>query len=156
MTRSFIKRTPLLQTIHHLETGLILAILISSNAMAGIFFSHPRDGRFKFVTPGDDPWYYLNPGQLEFQTPDKWQHYMGNYLFCSPSEKLIGKWPTIVLFTSINILKELEDGYREGASVKDLGVGFAGMFSSLTGRRIICVFDEEKILLKYFVSLDAF
>lgn len=156
MIRSFIRRTPLQQTIRHLETGFILAILISSTGFAGIFFSYPRDGRFKFVTPSNDPWYYLNPSQLEFQTPDKWQHYMGNYLFCSPSEKFIGKWPTIVLFTSINILKEIEDGYREGASVKDLGVGFAGMFSSLTGRKIICVFDEEKILLKYFVSLDAF
>lgn len=156
MSRPIAKRVPVLVAVNRLGTGLLLAVLISSTSAAGIFFSHPRDGNFKFVSPGSDPWYYVNPGQFEFQTPDKWQHYMGNYLFCSPSERLIGKWPTIVLFASINVLKEVEDGYREGVSVKDLGVGFAGMFSSLTGHQIICVFDEEKILLKYFVSVDAF
>jgi hypothetical protein len=96
----------------------------------------------------------MNPNQFDFQTPDKWQHYMGNYLLASPAKNLIGRWPTIVLFTSLNILKEIEDGYREGASIRDVGVGIAGMLSSISGRKMICTFDEEKIVFKYFISLD--
>jgi hypothetical protein len=138
-----------------LARGCLLAIILCSSSFAGIFFSHPRDGQFKMVSPGQDSWYYVNPALFQFQTPDKWQHFMGNFLFIKPAEKAIGRWPAIALFSSVNILKEIEDGYREGASVRDLGIGIAGMISSLSGNKIVCTFDEDKIVFKYFSSFSS-
>jgi hypothetical protein len=126
---------------------------MNASGICNPFFSYPRDGHFKFAPSEMDRWYYLNPNQIEFQTPDKWQHYMGNYLFAGLSEKAIGKWPTVVIFTSLNVLKEVEDGYREGASFKDLSVGLLGMIASISNRSLICTFDEEKIVFKYSMSL---
>ena len=134
----------------------MLALILCASSFAGILFSHPREGQFKFVSPGEDYRYYVNADQLAFQTPDKWQHFMGNFLLAKPTEKKIGRWPTIALFSSVNILKEFEDGYREGASVRDLGVGIAGMLSSLSSYKVVCSFDHEKIILTYFVSFDSF
>jgi hypothetical protein len=154
MSRSLSVKALLFAALKRIGEGALIALIIYSTSYGNPFFSHPRDGVFKFVSGGQDPWYYLNPTQLAFQTPDKWQHYMGNFLFASPSEKLIGKWPTIILFASLNVLKEVEDGYREGASVRDLGVGIAGMLSSISGRKMLCTFDEDKILFKYFISVN--
>ena len=139
-----------------LAAGFVLALLLFSSSFAGILFSHPRDGQFKFVSPSEDYWYYVNSDQFAFQTPDKWQHFMGNFLLAKPTEKMIGRWPTVALFSSVNILKEIEDGYREGASVRDLGVGIAGMISSLSSYKVICTFDHEKIVFTYFISFDSF
>jgi hypothetical protein len=134
--------------------GLLLSFFFCSSSFAGIFFSHPRQGQFRFVPPGNDSWYYVNSNQIAFQTPDKWQHYMGNYLLARPVEKILGKWPTIALFTSANVLKEVEDGYREGASIRDLGVGISGMLLALINQKLVCIYDEDKILFRYSVSLN--
>ncbi len=149
-------RAGALNILRHTGRGLILTFFISSSSFGGIFFSHPRDGQFKFVTPKDDLWYYVNSNQIAFQSPDKWQHYMGNFLLARPVESVIGRWPTIALFTSANVLKEVEDGYREGLSVRDLGVGIGGMFLALTRQKLVCIFDEDKILFRYSVSIDSF
>ncbi|OGC95510.1 MAG: hypothetical protein A2W25_01180 [candidate division Zixibacteria bacterium RBG_16_53_22] len=149
-------RTNAFAVFQSLARAFLLAFLLCSQSFAGIFFSHPRDGQFKFVSPSEDYWYYVNPDQFAFQTPDKWQHFMGNFLLAKPAEKMIGRWPTVALFSSVNILKEIEDGYREGASVRDLGVGFAGMLSSLSNYKVVCTFDHEKIIFTYFISFDSF
>jgi hypothetical protein len=120
MPQSLPLRTPLASILKSLTLGIILIVLVHSTAIGNPLFSFPRDGSFKFASGSMDPWYYLNPNQLEFQSPDKWQHYMGNYLFADQVEKIIGKWPTIILFSSVNILKEVEDGYREGAYPRTL------------------------------------
>jgi hypothetical protein len=149
-------RVYILSILRQISRATLLIVFISSSSYAGIFFSHPRDGQFKFVSPKNDFWYYVNSNDLAFQSPDKWQHYMGNYLLARPVQSIIGKWPTIALFTSANVLKEVEDGYREGLSVRDLSVGIGGMFLALTHQNMVCVFDEDKILFRYSISIDSF
>jgi hypothetical protein len=135
-------------------TGVFFAATLAPQANAGLLFSHPRDGSFKFTLAKNDPWFYYNRGEYAIQSPDKWQHFMGNYIFYRPTEKIIGRWRAIALFTSLDVIKEIGDGYREGASVRDLTVDFLGMAAALTGQKLICVYDDNSVILKYHFSFS--
>lgn len=117
-----------------------------------MLFNYPRDGHFKLLSPGNDKWFYIDSENWYFKAPDKWQHYTGNYFFSKVLKDKIGVIPTISLLSIANIAKEIEDGYREGASIRDLGIGTAGMLAGLFQQNLICYYDNEKILLVYYFN----
>ena len=125
------------------------SVLLSSQANAGLLFSRSGDGHFKFTTAKADPWFYYDHNEYLIQSPDKWQHFMGNYILYRPTEKIVGRWKAIALFTSLDVIKEIGDGYREGVSVRDLTSDFLGILAALTDQRLVCTYDDNTVVLKY-------
>lgn len=117
-----------------------------------MFFSYPRDGQFKMLSSAEDKWYYIDFDNWYLKSPDKWQHYISNYYSSMILKDKIGLIPTISLLTLANVAKEVEDGYREGASYRDLGIGVAGMLAGIFQQDLICYYDSEKILLVYYFN----
>ncbi len=132
-----------------------IIILFAVRAEAGvkkILFSYPRDGNFKFLNSSKDHWYSANNNYWTTSIPDKYQHYMLNYGAASYLERNLDKISIIAILSGLNTMKELEDGFREGASVRDLAVGSLGMLAGLYTKNMICVYDSDSILIKYYVA----
>lgn len=136
---------------------IILIILVSLAPRSyGYFFSYPRDGEFKQQSPKHDLWYYAGDSEWTIQAPDKWQHMMGSYASAEVfslfmDDKLAGG---IVL--GIGILKEVEDGYREGWSIRDIFMDVAGVGASLFNNdkcRLWCDWNRNAVLLKLTFTL---
>ena len=141
--------------------GLILVIfstvILMPNAMAGgYFFTYPKDGNFKQQPLEHDVWYYKGGTEWTIQAPDKWQHMMGSYasselLSLFVDDKLAGG-----LVLGLGILKEVEDGYREGWSVRDVFMDAAGVGASLFNNdeyKVWCDWKSDYIQLKLSVTL---
>jgi len=123
-----------------------------NNLSAGILFNYPRDGHFKLLSAKYDKWYYVDNENWYFKAPDKWQHYIGNYFAAKLLKDKVGIIPTISLLSTASILKEIEDGYREGASIRDLEMNLFGIITGLFQQNLICYYDNEKILLIYYFN----
>lgn len=133
----------------------LIIILFAVNAEAGvrkILFSYPRDGNFKFLSVSEDHWYSANNNYWTTSIPDKYQHYMLNYGAASYLDKNLNRFSIIAILSGLNTAKEIEDGFREGASVRDLAVGSLGMLAGLYSKNMICVYDSDLILLKYYIA----
>jgi hypothetical protein len=131
----------------------LFLIMAAPQAEAGFLFSHSRQNAFKFTTARQDPWFYCDHNEYLIQSPDKWQHYMSNYLFYRPTEKIIGRWQAVALFTSLDVIKEIEDGYREGASIRDFTADILGMLAAMAGQKLVCTYNNERVILKYNFSI---
>jgi hypothetical protein len=107
--------------------AIALVMFTQLPAQAGF----PVDGKFKMQPASRDTWYYYDDVHWYIQAPDKWQHLMGSYA----STKLLNAAlkDRLTAATAVflaGMLKELDDSYREGWSVKDvlmdaIGVGAA-------------------------------
>jgi len=136
----------------YLLSVICMFFILTSAGNSGVFFNHPRDGKFKMLSTSNDPWFYVDKVNWTFKNPDKWQHYMGNYVAAVLMKKKAGYIPTAAILTTANTVKELEDGYREGASFRDLAVGTLGMLAGIFQTNLICEYDSEKIMLMYYLS----
>ncbi len=96
----------------------ILHIGDPGTSLAGIpvLFEHPRDGQFKILSPALDTW-----------RNDKAEHCLANYLAVR-ALKTAGRLSprSAVALAVLNIVKELEDAFREGFSWIDLAAGGIG------------------------------
>ena len=107
-------------------------ILIPANSKAGNYkipylFEHPRDGKFKVIPWEKDVW---NKTSVE--------HYCGSaglasslnfYFDKKDSKNSILKAGAITF--GLGLLKEAEDGFREGFGRKDLLADFFGIFTGI-------------------------
>jgi hypothetical protein len=141
--------------VRWLTAGVSAFLILTSGAHA-YFFSYPRDGQFKQQALDDDVWYYKGASEWTIQAPDKWQHMMGSYA----SSKLLGlvvddRLAGGVVF-GLGILKEIEDGFREGWSVRDVFMDAAGVGASLVNNKkykLWCDWKYDYIQLKVSVTL---
>ena len=136
-----------------LVTLVIIIFYFPTLSEGGIFFNYPRNGHFKFQSPQEDKWYFIDQKDWYVKAPDKWQHYFSNYASSMLLVNKIGLIPTLSILTMANIAKEMEDGYREGFSVRDLTVGSAGMLAGALKRNFICYYDNEKILIIFYFRI---
>jgi len=134
-----------------------LLILITTTSSAfGYFFNYPRDGQFKQQSIDRDVWYYPGDEDWTIKAPDKWQHMMGSYASAEVfslvmDDKLAGG----VVF-ALGILKEVEDGYREGWSIRDIFMDAAGVGASLLNNEdysIWCDWHDDNVKLMISFSL---
>jgi len=120
-------------------------IFFSTNTSAGIIWDHPRDGIFKWQPPSQDPWFYMNINErLHWRSPpEKWSHYMVNYAGMLLLKDKIGITKTILLLSTADLIKEIENGYREGFSIRDTGMNILGITAGLLNKKLICTFDTK-------------
>ena len=111
------------------------AILYSQpHAQAGF----PADGKFKMKPADQDVWYYYDDIHWYIKAPDKWQHLMGSYASTKLLNAALNDRLTAATAVFLaGILKELDDSYREGWSVKDLMMDAIGVSAA--------VLDTEKV-----------
>ena len=132
--------------------GIIIFFIQGDNINAGVLFNYPRDGKFKMLPPVNDRWYYVDYKNWAIKCPDKWQHYIGNYVAASLLKKHQGTLKTVTLLTAANTIKEIEDGFREGASLRDFAIGTLGLLAGTFKPNLFCEYDSEKILLVYYIK----
>lgn len=138
-----------------LIVSILMIILMSSQSYA-YFFNYPRDGSFKQQSIDGDVWFYKGDPDWTIKAPDKWQHMMGSYasaefLSLIVDDKLAGG----LVFT-LGILKEVEDGYREGWSIRDIFMDAAGVGASLFNNdryKVWCDWKDDNVQLKLSISL---
>ena len=134
------------------STILILVLVASFVSLeASPWSGFPRDGRFKKLATKADPWFFVDDEHWPIRAPDKWQHFSGCYLTQRLLQGKIGKTKAFLLTESIGILKELDDAYREGWSLRDLIFNNLGIFSAMTSSEKIkftCSYDSEKLLFQ--------
>lgn len=130
--------------------GLLFSVILCSQVLASGPFTHPDKGYFSFQPPSRDPWYWVENGG----SPDKWEHYMGNYAGGLILKNRVGTVKTIVLLSTVNFLKEWGDGYREGFSVRDMGANTLGLLASLLNQKLLCNYDirQRRIILTYYFN----
>ena len=137
-----------------------IAVLVflggSQSASAMIGFAYPRDGHFKQLSVSDDPWYYPGDQNWTIQAPDKWQHMMGSYASTEVFSTLMDHRLAGGLVLGLGILKEIEDGYREGWSPRDIMMDAAGVGASLFNNnkyKFWCDWVDDYVQLKVSVTL---
>jgi hypothetical protein len=121
-----------------------------SGVEAGFLSSYPRDGKFKQLPARADMWYYIDQERWAIRAPDKWQHFIGCYVSQKLLQQKIGKWKAFLVIESLGILKEIDDGYREGWSPRDLIVDNLGILGALvSGDRLKFTgsYDTEKFVI---------
>lgn len=132
----------------------ILFLLLSSTMSHA--WNYPRDGRFKQLAPGNDPWFFVDYQNWDIKNPDKWQHFTGCYISQKLLSKHMNKYLSALLIMSVGLYREYEDAYREGWSARDVSVDFLGIVSALYDQpntRVICTYNQEKILLNLVFPL---
>ena len=121
-----------------------------SGVEAGFLSSYPRAGKFKQLPARADMWYYVDQERWAIRAPDKWQHFIGCYVSQKLLQQKIGKWKAFLVIESLGILKEIDDGYREGWSPRDLIVDNLGILGALvSGDRLKFTgsYDTEKFVI---------
>ena len=132
----------------------ILFLLLSNTLCYG--WNYPRDGKFKRLSPQNDPWFYVDEERWDIKAPDKWQHFTGSYVSQKLLSKHMNKYLSGLLLLSVGIYKEYEDAYREGWSARDLAIDALGILSAMydrPGAKVLCTYDQEKIMLNLVFSL---
>ncbi len=133
------------------STILIFVLLVTYVTLeASPWSGYPRDGRFKKLATEADPWYFIDDEHWPIKAPDKWQHFNGCYLTQKFLQKKVGKTKALLITESMGILKELDDAYREGWSVRDLivnNLGIIGALASSEKFKFTCTYDSEKLLI---------
>ncbi len=135
---------------------ILVILMTSATSVYGYFFNYPRDGQFKKQPARMDVWYYAGDPDWEIKAPDKWQHMMGSYasaeLFSTfLDDKLAGG-----MVFALGLLKEVEDGYREGWSMRDIFMDAAGVGASLLNNdkySLWCNWDNDNVKLMITFSL---
>jgi hypothetical protein len=143
----------------HTKKGysLLVALLVFfawNNLAFG--WNYPRDGKFKQLRPQNDSWFFVDEEHWDIKNPDKWQHFTGCYASQKLLSKHMNKYLSGLLLFSIGVYKEYEDAYREGWSARDLAVDALGILSAMYDRpsaRVLCTYDEEKIILNMVFPL---
>ncbi len=134
---------------------LLLTLLIFSNQVYG--WNYPRDGKFKQLHPQRDSWFYVDYERWDIKAPDKWQHFTGSYLSQKLLSRHLNQYLSASLIMGLGIVKEYEDGYREGWSPRDLAADFLGVLSGIYSNhkyKLLCLYDNEKITLNLLLSID--
>ncbi|MCI0596117.1 MAG: hypothetical protein L0Z48_06205 [candidate division Zixibacteria bacterium] len=142
---------PALRILKILTAGAIFQLMGATQAEAGFWSSYPRDGKFKQLPARADMWYYVDDERWAIRAPDKWQHYIGCYVSQKLLQQKIGKWKAFLVIESLGILKEIDDGYREGWSPRDLIVDNLGILGALvSGDRLKFTgsYDTEKFTIR--------
>jgi len=140
------------------QAAIIVLVLLAASqcASAAVGFAYPRDGRFKQLSASDDPWYYPGDQNWAIQAPDKWQHMMGSYASTEVFSKLMDHKLAGGLVLGLGILKEVEDGYREGWSPRDIMMDAAGVGAALFNNdkyKFWCDWVDNSVRLKVSVTL---
>ena len=131
--------------------AFIFVLLTFSSVEAAFWSNYPRDGHFKQLQAKADPWFYVDDQRWAIKNPDKWQHFSGCYLSQKLLQKKFGKLKAFLLTETIGVLKEIDDGYREGWSPRDLIADNLGILGALiSGEKIKFTgsYDSEKVLVR--------
>lgn len=143
-----------MRALRTLLKTLLLAVLIQPvlavGAEASFWSSYPRDGHFKQLPARGDMWFYVDNEHWAIRAPDKWQHYAGCYVFQKLVQKKLGRLKAFLLTETLGVLKEWDDGYREGWSPRDLIADNLGILTALVASRrlkFVGSFDSEKFLV---------
>jgi hypothetical protein len=134
---------------------LFLILLICSNQVYA--WNYPRDGKFKQLHPHQDSWYFVDYEHWDIKAPDKWQHFTGCYLSQKFLSAHLDKYLSASIVMGISILKEYEDAYREGWSLRDIFADFLGVFAGIHSNRnykLLCLYDNQKITLNLSLNID--
>jgi len=134
---------------------LLMAVILTPQAQ-GYFFSYPRDGQFKQQEGRSDPWYYKGDANWEIQAPDKWQHMMGSYASSEVFSLFMDNKLAGGIVLSLGVLKEVEDGFREGWSVRDIFMDAVGVGASLINNKkykLWCDWNRDSIQFKVSITL---
>jgi len=126
----------------------LLFLLFYSTLCYG--WNYPRDGRFKQIASQNDPWFFVDEEHWDIKAPDKWQHFTGSYLVQKLLSRRLNKYISALLIFSLGMVKEYEDGYREGWSVRDLTVNSLGILAAMYDKptaKFLCTYDHERIML---------
>ncbi len=126
----------------------VLVLISAYSAKASFWSGYPRDGKFKQLPAKADRWFYTDQKRWPIKAPDKWQHFSGCYLSQKLLQNKLGKLNAFLLTESVGVLKEIDDGYREGWSTRDLIVDNLGILGALlSGDKIkfIASYDSEKV-----------
>jgi len=131
---------------------MLCLLVISANASWKVpwLFEHPRDGKFKVIEWKNDSF-----------DNTSFQHLGGSYFGTVALDIIYDKVgvdnSSIWAFTTmlgLGLLKEVEDGYREGFSRRDLLMDFIGCslgYFTMVGLRYI--HNENRIEIVYTISL---
>lgn len=134
---------------------LLVAFSLTGSAEAG---PYPRKGSFKQLHFTVDKWYYIDNTNWIIKAPDKWVHFMGSYSLGALTYRITGDRFFAGLFTlGLGVLKEVDDGYREGWSQRDLYMDATGLLSSLVtpdNVRLLAYYDDNSIMFKMSFILD--
>jgi hypothetical protein len=144
--------------VHQKKVYSLLVALLVFFAWSNLAFgwNYPRDGKFKQLSPQNDPWFFVDEAHWDIKAPDKWQHFTGFYASQKLLSKHMNKYLSGLLLFSIGVYKEYEDAYREGWSARDLAVDALGIVSAMYDRpsaRVLCNYDQEKITLNLVFAL---
>ena len=131
--------------------ALLLVIVATFCTQAPVQAGFPADGKFKMQPSAQDTWYYYDNIHWYITAPDKWQHLMGSYA----STKLLNvalndKLTAAAGVFLAGILKELDDSYREGWSVKDLMMDAIGVSAAALDTkkvRFMGNYTSDRVLL---------
>lgn len=140
----------------------ILILLTVISGLIGVYPAHaksyPKDGKFKALHYTVDNWYHIDKENWYIKAPDKWVHFMGSYAMAEIGFKIIGnKLTTGAISLGLGLLKEYDDGYREGWSQRDIYMDVSGTLSSLLmpdNMKFLCYYDDRSIIFKFTVLLD--
>lgn len=92
----------------------------------------------------DDPYYFVSP-DWKIQAPDKWQHFAFNYFAVKVFDGDYG----LALIMTVNIVKELNDGYYEGASLWDMVYNVGGVICAKYDIPLIMSYEADGRLLRF-------
>lgn len=138
-------------TFRALALTAVLAPFFTQRAEANFWSSYPRDGRFKQLPARADMWNYVDEERWAIRAPDKWQHFIGCYLSQKLLQKKFGKWKAFLITEGLGILKEIDDGCREGWSPRDLivdNLGILGAMLSNEKLKFTGAYDREKVVIR--------
>ena len=82
-----------------------------------LLFTHPRKGYWTTLDWEEEPW-----------DNSSIQHFLGCFMLTGILDTFMEDHHAAILTFGIGILKEVEDGFREGLSVKDIIANTAGVF----------------------------
>lgn len=132
-----------------------MSLLPFESAEAG---PYPRNDKFKQLPITKDNWYFVDNKNWMTKSPDKFVHYMGSYSLANITYRITkDKLISSVFSIGLGLIKELDDGYREGWSKRDIYMDVGGTLSSLFSPkdvRMLCYYDQEAIYFKLSMILD--
>ncbi len=101
---------------------IVIGFLLGEAAMSQTAHAgFPADGNFKMQPISTDHWYFYDEIHWYIKAPDKWQHLMGSYASTKILIRVLDdKLSSATAVFLGGILRELDDGLREGWSNRDL------------------------------------
>ncbi len=142
---------PLRPSFKLLTLTIFLPPFLTTGTEADFWSKYPKDGKFNQLPSKADMWYYLDDQRWLIRAPDKWQHFIGCYLSQKLLQQKLGKWKAFLVTEGLGTLKEIDDGYREGWSPRDLifnNLGILGALVSGERFKFIGSYDPEKVVIR--------